>query len=300
MSPHLPMYTALLGYPFASWTRSRVFSRRLGHHGWVRRVRETALCAFVATLVAAPGAGADVTPAPCVGAGLVAIVPPGATEPITLGPAITAVTTTGVDAPTFHDAQYSVDLTDAQAGGAGCVGATAPGGTHAVSHRWTVLGAVSGDSLRADLVPAVGDGSGWHLRTTISGLRVGARTIDAVTGAIEPVSNWGTLTIGAQADLPRLQPLRYWATALELKLTHAHGGLPAGTLVLIGYAAANHAPAKPPPPPPPPAPTTTPPTTTKAPTTTTHAATTTAPTTTTRKPTPPVPKRPPKKKPKPP
>ena len=65
-----------------------------------------------------------------------------------------------------------------------------------------------------------------------------------------PVSTWGTLTIGAQADLPRLQPLSYWAAALELKLTRAHAGLPAGTLVLIGYAAANHPPAKPPPPPP--------------------------------------------------
>jgi len=136
----------------------------------VRRVRETALCAFVAALVVAPVAAADVAPAPCVGAGLVAIVPPAATEPTTLGPAITAAATTSADAPTFHDAQYLVDLTNAQAGGAGCVRTSAPGGTHAVSHHWGVFGAVSGDSLRADLVPADGDGSGWRLRTTINGL----------------------------------------------------------------------------------------------------------------------------------
>src|SRR4051794_18280771 len=222
MSPHLPMYTALPAYLSACWTRSRVFSRGLGHHGCVRRVRETALCVFVAALVVAPGAAADVVPMPCVGAGLVAIVPPGVTEPTTLGPAITAATTTSADAATFHDAQYSVDLTDAQAGGAGCVRSTAPGGTHSVSARWSVLGAVSGDSLRADLVPAAGDGSGWHLRTTINALRVGTRTVDVVAGTTTPVSNWGTLTIGAQADLPKLAPLRYWAAALEVELTRAH------------------------------------------------------------------------------
>ena len=125
-----------------------------------------------------------------------------------------------------------------------------------------MLGAVSGDSLRADLVPAGGDGSGWHLRTTINALRVGNHAVDVVAGTIVPVSNWATLTMGVQADLPKLAPLRYWAAALEVKLTHAHAGLPAGTIVLIGYAAANRAPAKPPPPPPA---TTTAPTTTTAP-----------------------------------
>jgi murein DD-endopeptidase MepM/ murein hydrolase activator NlpD len=267
----------------------------------VRRVRETALCALVAALVVAPGAVADVVPTPCVGAGLVAIVTPGTTEPTTLGPAITAAATTGVAAPTFHDSQYSVDLTDAQAGAAGCVRTTAPGGTHVVSQRWSVLGAVSGDSLRADLVPVGGDGAGWHLRTTINTLRVGARTVDDVAGATVPVSNWGTLTIAAQADLPKLAPLRYWAAALEVKLTRGHAGLPAGTVVLIGYAAANHAPAKPqpapqPPPPSPPATTTIARTTTTAPTTTAPAATTTASTTTTRKPTPTKKQKPPKQK----
>jgi murein DD-endopeptidase MepM/ murein hydrolase activator NlpD len=252
----------------------------------VRRVRETALCAFVGALVAVPAAAADVAPAPCVGAGLVAIVRPGATEPTTLGPAIVAATTTGDSAPTFRDAQYAVDLTDAEAGAAGCVRTTAPGGTHVMTHRWSVLGAISADSLRADLVPAGGDGSRWRLRITINALRVGSHTVDVVAGATAPVDNWGTVTIGAQVDLPRLQPLRYWSAALELKLTRAHAGLPAGTLVLIGYAEANQPPAKPPPPPP----TTTAPGTTTAPTTTapppptTTAHTKTAPTTTTAKP----------------
>jgi murein DD-endopeptidase MepM/ murein hydrolase activator NlpD len=291
MSPRLPMYTALPAFLFASWTRSRVSEvgasgRKLGHHGCVRRVRGTALCAFVVALVAAPGAGAEVTAAPCVGAGLVAIVSPGATVPTTFGPAVEAATTTGDSTPAFHDAQYAVDLTDAEAGAAGCVRGAAPGGTHVKTGAWSVLGAVSGRSFRADLVPAGGDGSGWRLRTTITELRVGTRSVDAVAGATVPVSDWGVLTIGAQADLARVQPLRYWAAALQLRLTRAHSGLPAGTLVLIGYAAANHAPAKPPPPPPPATTTTAPVTTTApAPTTTTAPAKTT-PTTTAPKPKP--------------
>ena len=266
----------------------------------MRRVRETALCAFVAALVVAPGAVAEVTATPCVGAGLVAIVPPEATAATKIGPAIEASTTTGDSAPTFHDAQYAIDLTDAEAGGAGCVRGTAPGGTHAATHGWSVLGVLSGQSLRADLVPAEGDGSGWHLRTTITALRVGTRAVDVVSGETMAVSDWGTLTVDAQVELPRLQPLRYWSAALELRLTRAHAGLPVGTMVLIGYAAANHPPAKPPPPPPPPA-TTTEPVTTTVPARTTTAPTTTAPTTTAPKPKPkPKPrKHPAKKKPKP-
>jgi murein DD-endopeptidase MepM/ murein hydrolase activator NlpD len=258
----------------------------------VRRVRETALCAFVAALVVAPGAAAE-GEAPCVGAGLVAIVQPGATTATTLGPAVEASTTTGDSAPTFHDGQYSVDLTSSEAGAAGCVRTTAPGGTHVVTRDWRVLGVLSGTSLRADLVPAGGDGSGWRLRTTINTLRIGTREVDAVPGAAAEVSDWATLTVGAQVDVPTLAPLRYWAAALELRLTRAHAGLPAGTLVLIGYAAANHPPAKPAPPP-------RPPTTTTAPVTTTAPApTTTAQTTTTPKPKPkPTPKPTPKPKPK--
>jgi murein DD-endopeptidase MepM/ murein hydrolase activator NlpD len=246
----------------------------------VRRVRETALCAFVAALVIAPGAVAEVASTPCVGAGLVAIVEPNANAATTLGPAVAASTTSGDSAATFHDAQFAVNLSAAEAGGAGCVRGTAPGGTHAVARSWSVLaGALSGASLRADLVPAGGDGSGWHLRTTITDLRVGTHAVDAVAGATVAVSDWATLAVGAQVVLPRLQPLRYWSAALELRLTRAHAGLPVGTLVLIGYAAANHPPAKPPPPPPP---ITTAPTTTAPVTTTTPAPTTTiAPTTTT-------------------
>ena len=113
--------------------RVRATGRELGHHESVRRVRETALCAFVAALVVAPGVAAEVAAAPCVGAGIVAIIPPGASGATTLGPAVEASTTTGDSAPTFHDAQYAVDLSRPRRAAAGCVRGTAPGGTHAMT-----------------------------------------------------------------------------------------------------------------------------------------------------------------------
>jgi murein DD-endopeptidase MepM/ murein hydrolase activator NlpD len=255
-----------------------------------------ALLALVATLVASAVARADTAPAPCVAAGLVAIVQPNATAAVTLGPAVSAATKQGTAAPTFHDAQYGVDLTTAAAGAAGCVAAGAPGGTHAAAAAWTVLGgALRGSALTADLVPADGDGSGWHLRTKLPGLEIDGTATEAVAGATAPVGDWGELTVDGQVDLPRLAPLRHWAAALSLRLVKAHVGLPAGTLLLVGYAAANRAPA----PPPKPVTTTTAPTTTAPPPTTTQA-TTTAPAATPPKPQQPKPKpRPKHAKPKP-
>jgi murein DD-endopeptidase MepM/ murein hydrolase activator NlpD len=233
-----------------------------------------ALLALVATLGAPALARADTAPPPCVAAGVVAVVQPNATAAVTLGPAVSAATTEGTPPTAFHDAQYAVDLTGAAAGAAGCVGSGAPGGTHAAAGQWSVLGgALSGTSLTADLVPAGGDGSGWHLRTKLQGLKVAGAATDAVPGATVAVSDWGTLAIDAQLDLPGVAPFRHWAAALSLRLLRPHAGLPAGTLVLVGYAAANRAPA-PPPAPPKPATTTTAPTTTAPPATTTHATTT--------------------------
>ena len=61
--------------------------------------------------------------------------------------------------------------------------------------------ALTGTGLRADLVPAGGDGSGWHLRTQIKDLRVAGSATDATDGATVAVVDWGTLTIAAQVDL---------------------------------------------------------------------------------------------------
>jgi murein DD-endopeptidase MepM/ murein hydrolase activator NlpD len=231
-----------------------------------------ALLALAATLVAPAVARSETAPPPCVASGLVAIVQPSASAPLTLGPAVAAATREGTAPASFHDGQYGVDLAGAAVGAAGCVGAGTPGGTHAVTGAWSVLGgALRGSALTADLVPAGGDGSGWHLRTKLAGLLVAGTATDAVTGATVAVADWGTLTIDAQVELPRLAPLRHWAAALSLRLVKPHAGLPTGTLVLVGYAAASRAPAAPPKPP---VTTTAPTTTATPPPTTTHATTT--------------------------
>jgi len=232
--------------------------------------RATALCAFLVALVTAAAAQGDPPPAaPCVAAGLVAVLEPAATAAVTSGPSVATATTASDAAPSFDDPSYGVQLTNGAAGAAGCTASGGPGGTHAAVDSWSVFGgAVSGASLSADLVPAAAGGTGWHLRSTVDGLRVGGVAVDAIPGATVAVGNWGTLTIKGQVGLPRLQPLQWWSAALELDLERAHAGLPAGTVVLLGYAAANRAPARPAPAPattsttpvPPPATTTAPPT----------------------------------------
>jgi murein DD-endopeptidase MepM/ murein hydrolase activator NlpD len=205
---------------------------------------------FAVLLVALAPAGAaraDTSVAPCVAAGLVAVIEPGAPAAVFVGPSVTASAETGTNVPSFQDAATEVDLRDAEVGAAGCVNGSAPGGTSARAGTWSILGgAVAGTGLQADLVPAAGDGSSWHLRAKLTALTVAGDPAQVMPGASIGVGDWGVLERRATFDGHDLQPLRWWAAALELKLTQAHAGLPVGTLVLIGYAAADRPPAPPP------------------------------------------------------
>jgi murein DD-endopeptidase MepM/ murein hydrolase activator NlpD len=213
-------------------------------------------------------------PPPCVGAGLLAVVAPAGGAPAAAGPSVAAAEKTGVEAETFADPAGLVTASKIQVGGAGCRDATGtPGGTALTTGAWSVLsGAVSGQALEADLVPAAAPpGSGWTLRTTVTGLRIEGRPASPEAGQSLPVGAWGVLSVQGRVDAGAGRPLRWWASALELRLTAAHAGLPAGTTLLIGYAAADRVAEAPPPAPP--AGTTTAPATTTAPTTTRHAPT---------------------------
>ncbi len=212
---------------------------------------------FVCALVAAcaPAAQADTgttpAPAPCVAAGAIAVVQPGATSAVAIGPSVLAAVETGTSAATFRDPDYDVALADVQVGAAGCVGGAGPGGTSTRVGTWSVLGgAVAGQSLRADLVPASGDGSSWHLRAKVTGLTVAGTPARAIAGASIAVSDWAVLDVPGRLDGGALQPFRWWAAAFELRLLKAHAGLPAGTRILIGYAAGDRQPAPLPAPPP--------------------------------------------------
>ena len=60
------------------------------------------------------------------------------------------------------------------------------------------------------------------------------------------VGNWGTLSPRpSPAALPAGAPLRWWRAALQLELTRAHAGFPAGTTFLIGWVAADRVPLAP-------------------------------------------------------
>jgi murein DD-endopeptidase MepM/ murein hydrolase activator NlpD len=223
----------------------------------------TTTTATIATTTAAaattttPVTTADGAP-PCVGAGLLAVVAPAGGAPTAAGPSVAAVERTGAETPTFADPSGLASASTVQVGGAGCRDAAGtPGGTAVSTGAWSVLsGAVSGQALKADLVPAAAPpGAGWTLRATVTDLRIGGRPASLEAGQSLPVGAWGVLSVQGRVDAGAGQPLRWWASALELRLTAAHAGLPAGTTLLIGYAAADRVAEAPPPAPP--APTTT-------------------------------------------
>jgi murein DD-endopeptidase MepM/ murein hydrolase activator NlpD len=232
----------------------------------------TTVATTTATTTAPPTTTATTDGAPpCVGAGLVAVVPPAGGVPTATGPALVTSERTAVEAATFADPAGLAAASKIQVGGAGCRDAAGtPGGTALSTDAWSVLsGAVSGQALEADLVPAAAaPGAGWTLRATVTGLRIGHRPVSLETGQSLPVGAWGVLSLQGRVDAGAGQPLRWWASALELRLTAEHAGLPAGTTLLIGYAAADRV-AEAPPPAPPAAATTTAPaatgTTTRAP-----------------------------------
>ncbi len=73
-------------------------------------------------------------------------------------------------------------------------------------------------------------------------------------GVTVPLADWGTLsTVQGGASGSAAAGYRGSVTTLEIRLTADHGGLPAGTTILVGYAEVA-AQASPPPPPPPPEP----------------------------------------------
>jgi murein DD-endopeptidase MepM/ murein hydrolase activator NlpD len=70
-----------------------------------------------------------------------------------------------------------------------------------------------------------------------------------VTGTSVQLADWGSLTtVAGGASGSPVTGYRGNVTALEIRLTAEHGGLPAGTTILVGYAevAAQAAPAEPP------------------------------------------------------
>ena len=211
--------------------------------------RRQAVC-LVACTAAALSAAAEAHAAasdPCVGAGVLATLAPGATVPVIVGPSVSASERQSATADSFLDPASQLTLDHVDVGAAGCVGAAgAPGGTAMRATVWRLLGnSVGADTVEADLVPAAGDGSGWRLRARFDGLEVNAQPVTVPAGATVPVGAWGVLRSQVSIDAGPGQPLRWWRAALGLRLTEAHAGFAAGTTFLIGWVSAGRRPAPP-------------------------------------------------------
>jgi len=173
------------------------------------------LAAFAATALAVVSQGFAVAPAPCVATGVLAVLAPGQAVPAVVGPTLSAADRESTTADAVSDPATGLKVAHAELGVAGCVGtAGAPGGTAAHADIWSVLGAVRGTSLDADLVPAPGDGSGWHLRAIHDGLEVNGAPIEVPVGQNIPVGDWGSLEAQVSIDAGAGQPLRWWRAAL--------------------------------------------------------------------------------------
>jgi murein DD-endopeptidase MepM/ murein hydrolase activator NlpD len=91
-----------------------------------------------------------------------------------------------------------------------------------------------------------GAASGDVNGSSVSGLAALGQTVSSGT---VPLADWGSLTaVAGGASGSAATGYRGSVTALEIRLTAEHGGLPAGTSILVGYAevAAQAAPAEPP------------------------------------------------------
>jgi murein DD-endopeptidase MepM/ murein hydrolase activator NlpD len=169
--------------------------------------------------------------------------------PFTYGPDGTAVTAASVDASALtsrgsrETATASADVTSLSLFGGEITAAKV--------------------SARAAAKAGATSATGGNGDSAVSKLVVLGQPVSAAPGAQVALADWGTLTLLAQAagPVPAAGARAYRATAagLDITLTAAHAGLPAGTRIVVSdVTAAARAPARPatPPPasPPPPAP----------------------------------------------
>jgi murein DD-endopeptidase MepM/ murein hydrolase activator NlpD len=132
----------------------------------------------------------------------------------------------------------------------------APGQTATASASATVTsltlfgGEVTASSIsgrvqaKADVEGATGDFAG----SGVGSLTVAGAAVATSPGQRVALGDWGYAIVLAQGSAPTGESFRGNVTALEIGITVDHGGLPAGTRILAGYAGV--AVTSPPPPPP--------------------------------------------------
>ena len=98
-----------------------------------------------------------------------------------------------------------------------------------------------------------GHGSGDSAGSTVSGLVVLGQPVAAGPGTRVNLADWGYAVTLVQGTSPTANGYRAFVTGLEVHVTADHGGLPAGSTIVIGYADATASAVATTLPPPPPA-----------------------------------------------
>jgi murein DD-endopeptidase MepM/ murein hydrolase activator NlpD len=106
-------------------------------------------------------------------------------------------------------------------------------------------GEITADAVTSHARAAAGtvSSSGDFDQTTVTNLVVLGQPVTATPDLRVPLADWGYavfLAEGVEPGNPLLAPsYRGWVTAVAVHLVQAHGGLPAGSQILIGYAEAS-------------------------------------------------------------
>jgi murein DD-endopeptidase MepM/ murein hydrolase activator NlpD len=91
------------------------------------------------------------------------------------------------------------------------------------------------------------DPAGDFSGAAVSGLVVLGQAVESTPGLQLPLADWGYATVLAQGATPTADGYRGFVTAFSVTVTADHGGLPAGSQILVGYAEAAAQAAPPPP-----------------------------------------------------
>ena len=108
-------------------------------------------------------------------------------------------------------------------------------------------GEVTATSLRGSVQASASESatSGAFDGATIGSLVVLGQAVAIAPNARVALGDWGYAIVLAQGSAPTERSFRGNVTALDIRLTVDHGGLPAGTQILVGYAEASVTAAEP-------------------------------------------------------
>jgi hypothetical protein len=96
-----------------------------------------------------------------------------------------------------------------------------------------------------------GTATGSTAGSSVSGLIVAGVPVEVTAAGQVPLGDWGYADVLVEGAAPASDEYRGFVTALDVHVTVDHGGLPAGSEILIGYAEAAASAAGVPAPPPP-------------------------------------------------